>query len=244
MPYPIFFTTFDLQNFNQFVVMSISANLKDIKESLPAEVTLIAVSKNHTKELIMEAYDSGHRIFGENKVQELVEKYNDLPKDIEWHMIGHLQTNKVKYIAPFVGLIHSVDSLKLLKIIDNEASKNQRTIDCLLQLRIAKEETKFGMDYNSITALLNSNEFRELNNIKIRGLMGMATFTDDTGVVEKEFRYLADSFRQLKQAYFQDKAYFKELSMGMSDDYQVALRCGSTMIRVGSIIFGERNYNK
>jgi len=218
----------------------ISENLLKIKSELPGNVRLIAVSKTKTISQIMEAYNAGQRLFGENKVQEMSIKYAELPKDIQWHLIGHLQSNKVKYIASFVSVIHSVDSFKLLEVIDKEASKNNHTIDCLLQVYIADEETKFGFDKNEITIMLESNEFRNLKNTRIIGLMGMATFTDDFTKVKTEFRGLSDFFKILKTKYFFTNPFFKELSIGMSNDYHVAIEEGSTLIRVGSKIFGNR----
>ncbi len=219
--------------------MSISKNLQEIKSTLPDNVTLVAVSKTKPNEAILEAYHVGQRIFGENKVQELTDKYETLPKDIEWHMIGHLQSNKVKYIAPFVSLIHGVDSFKLLQEINKRAEQNNRVIDCLLQIHIAEEETKFGFNETEVIDLLNSIEFKALKNITIIGLMGMATFTDNKNQVKKEFTSLKQLFDKLSTFNFQ----LSTLSMGMSGDYQLAIECGSTMVRVGSSIFGERNYN-
>ncbi|MFO7655881.1 MAG: YggS family pyridoxal phosphate-dependent enzyme [Bacteroidales bacterium] len=222
--------------------MCIANNLELLKAALPDRVKLVAVTKTHPEEMIMELYRFGHKIYGENKVQELVGKYQNLPKDIQWHMIGHLQSNKVKQIAPFVSLIHSVDSAGLLEVINKEAIKNNRVIDCLLQLRIAREETKYGLQYKDITALLQSQLFHQFNNIKILGLMGMATFSDDEGIVRQEFEYLTKCFNELKEQYFAEKPYFCELSIGMSGDYKLAIEAGSTMVRIGSLIFGERNY--
>lgn len=222
--------------------MSITSNLNSIKALLPVYVKLIAVSKTHPVSVIMEAYRAGHKIFGENRVQELLAKYNEMPKDIEWHLIGHLQTNKVKYIAPFVSLIHSVDSLKLLSVINKEALKCDRVIDCLLQVYIASEETKFGLSADELHELLQNPELDQLQNIRICGLMGMATFTDNLKQVRTEFRFLKNLFEEVKQKYFQDKPWFKELSMGMSSDYQIAVEEGSTMVRIGSNIFGHRSY--
>ncbi len=224
--------------------MSISENLKSIMEEIPTNVKLIAVSKTHPKEIIQEVYDLGHRIFGENKAQELKEKYDQLPKDIIWHMIGHLQTNKVKYIAPFVSMIHSVDSLKLLKEINKEALKNNRVIDCLLQIDIANEETKFGMQEYEAVGLLNSEEFLQLQNIRICGLMGIGSITDEREQTRKEFKSLKTIFLSLKESFFKDKDYFSEISMGMSLDYDIAIEEGTTMVRIGSLIFGEREYLK
>jgi PLP dependent protein len=222
--------------------MSISANLASIKSELPEGIKLVAITKTHPPEVIMEAYNAGHRVFGENKVQELVSKYEALPKDIEWHMVGHLQTNKVKYIAPFVSLIHSVDSLKLLKEINKGGDKNSRVVDCLLQLHIAEEETKFGLSANELTELLGSDEFKSFSNVRVVGLMAMATFTDDMEHVRREFKSLAKLFNQVKSEMFKNAPHFNTLSMGMSSDYRVAVEEGSTMIRVGSSIFGERFY--
>lgn len=222
--------------------MSILNNLNKIKAELPSEVTLVAISKTHPPEMIMEAYDGGHRIFGENKVQELVDKYEVLPKDIEWHLVGHLQTNKVKYIAPFVSLIHSVDSFKLLKEINKMAKRNERTINCLLQIHIADEETKFGLSPEELKQILSSEDYKDLTHVKVIGLMGMATFTDDMEQVRKEFRFLSTLFKNIKSAYFKNNSEFCALSMGMSGDYGIAIEEGSTMIRVGSIIFGDRFY--
>ena len=223
---------------------SIGEQINKLKKDLPKRVTLVAVSKTKPVEIIMEAYEAGHRIFGENKVQELVSKYEVMPKDIEWHLIGHLQTNKVKYIAGFVKLIHSVDSLKLLQAIDEEGKKNNRIIDCLLQLKIAKEESKFGIALPEVYSLLQSDSFKSLNNVSIRGVMGMATFTSDLQQVRDEFRTLKTIFDKLQAEYFKNDGTFSEISMGMSDDYSIAIEEGSTIVRVGSKIFGDRIYNK
>ena len=211
-----------------------------VKEIKPYGARLVAVSKTRPASDISELYSLGQRIFGENKAQEMTDKYEALPKDIEWHLIGHLQTNKVKYIAPFVALIHSVDSLRLLEEINRQALKYSRIIPCLLQVYIAQEETKFGLDKNELTELLSSSDYQSLKNIQIHGLMGMATNTQDTGQIEKEFKSLKDLFDNLQKQYFSDKAYFKELSMGMSSDYRIALKHGATLIRIGSDIFGSR----
>ncbi len=221
--------------------MSFINNYKHIKDSLPANCKLIAVSKTHPVELIREAYDSGIRIFGENKVQELAAKYEALPKDIEWHLIGHLQRNKVKYIAPFVSLIHSVDSPALLKEIDKEASKNKRVISVLLQIYIAEEETKFGLSFAEASTLLNSEELKNLKHIIVKGLMGMATNTTDEVQIRLEFKKLKLFFDSLKGSP-QANVQLEELSMGMSSDYKIAAEEGSTMVRIGSAIFGQRNY--
>ncbi|HOK60270.1 MAG: YggS family pyridoxal phosphate-dependent enzyme [Tenuifilum sp.] len=222
--------------------MSIPEQLEKIKNELPQHVKLIAVSKTHPVSVIMEAYNAGHKFFGENRVQELISKYDEMPKDIEWHLIGHLQTNKVKYIAPFVSLIHSVDSLKLLSVIDKEAQKCNRVIDCLLQVYIASEETKFGLSADELHELLQNQEFEQLQNVRVCGLMGMATFTDNMEQVRMEFRFLKKLFNEIKQTYFQNQPWFNELSMGMSSDYRIAIEEGSTMVRIGSNIFGHRSY--
>ena len=213
--------------------MPIASNLKATQNSLPREVTLVAVSKTKPNTAILEAYQAGQRIFGENKVQELAQKAEELPKDIAWHMIGHLQTNKVKFIAPFVSLIHGVDSLKLLKEINKRAEQNNRIIDCLLQVHIATESSKFGFGIEEVESALN--QAKEFKNMKIIGLMGMATFTDDTQQVVDEFKSLKTVFDSIKNE------HITTLSMGMSGDYKLAIEQGSTMIRVGSAIFGHRN---
>ena len=221
--------------------MSITANISAIKKEIGTRnVKLIAVSKTKPVESILEAYEAGHRLFGENMVQELVEKHEKLPKDIEWHLIGHLQTNKVKYIAPFINLIHSVDSLKLIQEINKQALKHDRIIDCLLQLEIADEETKFGMDMAEAIELLRSNEFQELKNVRICGVMGIATFTDNPNMTAEEFYELKTFFNGLKDTFFRKDPAFKEISMGMSGDYHLAIEKGSTLIRLGSTIFGGR----
>jgi hypothetical protein len=221
--------------------MSIAENLISYKEKIGPDVTLVAVSKTKPNEDILEAYEAGQRIFGENKAQEMTSKYETLPQDIEWHMIGHLQRNKVKYIAPYVSLIHSVDSLRLLKEINKEAKKNERVINCLLQVYIAKEESKFGLDDSEVIQILE-NEVSELTNIKIVGLMGMATNTENQDTIKKEFHSLNHFFNQIKQQYFSTDNGFKVISMGMSGDYSLAISCGSNMVRIGSAIFGNRNY--
>lgn len=222
--------------------MSIHKNLLHLQEELPAHVTLVAISKTHPPAIIMEAYNAGQRIFGENKVQELVSKYEVMPKDIDWHLVGHLQTNKVKYIVPFVKLIHSVDSLKLLLEINKQAAKKGKVIDCLFQMHIAEEETKFGLSQEELIEILKADEFKSLKGIRVVGLMGMATFTDDMDQVKKEFRQLSAFFQQVKKDFFSRSSAFNVLSMGMSGDYRIAIEEGSTMIRVGSNIFGERFY--
>lgn len=216
--------------------MSIKNKLQNIKLNLPKNITLVAVSKTKPVELLNEAYDQGQRIFGENKVQEMVDKFEKMPKDIKWHMIGHLQTNKVKYIASFVSLIHGVDSLKLLREINKQATKHNRTIDCLIQIKIATEDTKFGMSLNDLQLLLKSDEFKTLDNIRIKGLMGMASFTTDNLQIESEFKYLKSIFDQIKKKY----SDIEILSMGMSNDYKLATKYGSNMVRIGSHIFGSR----
>ena len=220
--------------------MDIGKNIAEIKETLPPETRLIAVTKTKSPEIIMEAYRSGHTIFGENKVQELVQKFEKLPKDIEWHFIGHLQSNKAKYIAPFVKMIHGIDSFKILKAVNKEAKKNDRVVPCLLQFHIAQETTKFGLDVEEAREMLRSETFSTLKNVIIAGVMGMATFTDDKAQVRKEFSRLKTIFELLKAEYFSDGSQFREISMGMSDDYPIAVEEGSTMIRVGSKIFGSR----
>ena len=211
-----------------------------LEEIKPFGARLVAVSKTKPASDISTLYELGQCIFGENKVQEISDKYESLPKDIDWHLIGHLQTNKVKYIAPFIGMIHAVDSLRLLEEIDKQAIKSGRIISCLLQVHIAQEETKFGMDQSEILELLDSPSFRSLQNIKICGLMGMATNTDNTAQIDKEFAGLKALFDKLKEQHFPDKTHFCELSMGMSSDYLIALKHGATLIRVGSDIFGTR----
>ena len=222
------------------MINMIEQALKNIRLTIPEHVTLVAVSKTKPVTLITEAYEAGQRVFGENKAQELAEKYEAMPKDIAWHFIGHLQTNKVKYIAPFVNLVHSVDSFKILNKINSEAVKNDRIIKVLLQFHIANEDSKFGFNMQSVNDMLLKNEFTALKNIDIIGVMGMATFTDNENVVRSEFKNLKAIFNQLKSGYFNSKSNFKEISMGMSGDYQLAIEEGSTMVRVGSSIFGTR----
>ncbi|WNH12830.1 YggS family pyridoxal phosphate-dependent enzyme [Thalassobellus suaedae] len=220
--------------------MSIQQNLNHIKSTLPEHVTLVAVSKTKPVTDLMEAYNAGQRIFGENKIQEMAEKHEVMPKDIEWHMIGHVQRNKVKYMVPFVSLIHGVDNFKLLKEINKQAKKHGRIIDCLFQIKIASEDSKFGMAPSEALDILKSEVFSELKNIRIIGLMGMATFTDDENQVKKEFNLLKSTFNDLKQQQTVN-CKLQTVSMGMSGDYQLAIDCGSTMIRVGSSIFGIRS---
>lgn len=221
--------------------MSIQKHLQEILSALPEGVRLVAVSKTREADQIMEAYLAGHRDFGESKAQEMVPKYEALPKDIRWHMVGHLQRNKVKQIAPFVHLIHSVDSPRLLKEIHKQGEKHQRRIDCLLQIHIAEESTKFGMDQQELVDLLESDLYRQMKFIRICGLMGMATFTEDSQKVRGEFRHLREQFQLVKEKYFSSDDAFCELSMGMSDDYLLGIEEGSTMVRVGSAIFGQRS---
>ena len=218
--------------------MPIPQNLNNIKSQLPPHVTLVAVSKTKPVADLMEAYNAGQRIFGENKIQEMTDKWEVMPKDIEWHMIGHVQTNKVKYMAPYVSLIHGVDSLKLLQEINKQAAKNNRVIDCLLQVYIEEEESKFGLDEQELEEILKlvQNDKEDFKNIRIVGLIGMATFTENKNQNEKEFKHLKTIFDKLKT----QNSELKTLSMGMSGDYQLAISCGSTMVRIGSSIFGSR----
>ncbi len=218
----------------------IVSNISSLKRQIPLSVRLIAVSKTKSVSDILEAYSAGQRAFGENRVQELLSKKEKLPPDVEWHLIGHLQSNKIKYIVPFISMIHSVDSFRLLTAIDEEAGKIKRQIDCLIQFHIAREETKYGFSFKEADEMMGTDEFRNLKNVRICGVMGMATFTDDTSVVRSEFRDLATHFKALKDKYFNRLPYFKELSMGMSGDFLTAIEEGSTMVRIGSIIFGER----
>ena len=223
--------------------MTIAEQIKIITSSLPTTTRLIAVSKTKPIEDIQEAYNAGQRVFGENKALEMRDKHEALPKDIEWHFIGHLQTNKIKYIIPYVSLIHSIDSLNLLKEVNKEATKKGRKVDCLLQFHIAQEDTKFGLSYEEAEQLLSSTEYKQMENIRIVGVMGMATFTDNNTQVSAEFGSLRTIFDRLKKEYFSAEESFCELSMGMSDDYHLAIEQGSTLVRVGSAIFGKRNYN-
>jgi len=220
--------------------MSIAENLTEISSSLPQGVTLVAVSKTKPASDIQEAYDWGQRVFGENKIQEMASKYEELPKDIEWHMIGHVQTNKIKYMAPFVDMVHGCDRFKVLRELNKEAQKNHRVISCLLQVQIAKEETKFGFSKEEVIDFANSEEAQSLNNLKISGLMGMATFTDDQDQIQSEFTALQEIYKEVvDMGVFPD---FSTLSMGMSGDYELAISCGSNMVRIGSSLFGARNY--
>ena len=219
--------------------MSVASKISEIRAALPSGVTLVAVSKFHSAEAILEAYGAGQRIFGESRVQELTVKFETLPKDIEWHMIGHLQTNKVRAIAPFVSLVHSVDSQRLAECIDREAARCNRVIDCLLELHVSSDATKSGWDLDELRSYLATGAFRELKNIRFRGIMGMATYTDDVNIIRADFEALAAAKRELEPLFDDD---FNILSMGMSDDYPIAVECGPTMVRVGSSIFGLRNY--
>lgn len=220
----------------------IQEEIKSIQERLPEHVRLVAVSKFHPIEALEEAYAAGQRVFGESKVQEMTTKYEALPKDIEWHFIGHLQTNKIKYIAPYVALIHGVDSFKLLKEINKQAIKAKRIIPCLLQIHIAQEESKFGFSFDECRQMLEEGCWKELTHISIAGLMGMATNTDDENIIQQEFHSLGAFFQEIKDSYFSNQPAFKEISMGMSDDYPIAIAEGSTLVRIGSKIFGQRNY--
>ena len=224
---------------NSLYNMSIKENLLKIKSSLPENVTLVAVSKTKPVSHLMEAYAAGQRIFGENKIQEMTEKWEQMPKDIKWQMIGHIQTNKVKFMAPYVSLIHGVDSLKLLEEINKQALKNDRIINCLLQIHIAEEETKFGINEEELEDLLASDSLKKMNNIKIIGLMGMATFTENQNQIKKEFQHLKSIYEKLQSLNIKN-CKLDTLSMGMSGDYQLAIACGSTMVRIGSTIFGGR----
>lgn len=219
---------------------TIPGNLNEIQSVIAGKAKLIAISKTKSKEEILKVYDTGFRAFGENKVQELVAKWKELPKDIEWHMVGHLQTNKVKYIAPFVSKIHSVDSLRLLRMINKEGKKNMRVIPCLFQMHIAREESKFGLSMEELIELLSSEDFRNLGNIRMDGVMGMATLINDEKTIIREFKHLKQIFDQIKQKYFDSSPGFIDISMGMSHDYKIALEEGSTMVRIGSAIFGAR----
>lgn len=217
--------------------MDISENIKNFQDELPKDVTLVAISKTKSVDDLLEAYEAGQRHFGENKIQEMTEKWEKLPKDIKWHMVGHVQRNKVKYMAPYVSLIHAVDSLKLLKEIHKEADKNGHCIDCLLQIKIAEEDSKYGISADEAREILDSEEFKKLDHVKVKGLMGMATFTDDEKQVKKEFHHLKTVFDEFKEQY----SNFEILSMGMSGDYKIAIDSGSNMVRIGSEIFGARD---
>lgn len=223
--------------------MDIRENLYQVLLKIPPGVKLVAVSKTKTAGQILEVYKEGILDFGENKVQELLRKHSELPSDIRWHLIGHLQTNKVKFIVPFIQCIQSVDSLKLLKEINKEAAKINRQINCLLQIHIAKEDTKFGFSWDELVACIGDEEFKQLKNISICGVMGMATYTEDENLIRLEFAQLKEYFGKLKEMYFSNQSQFNEISMGMSSDFELAIQMGSTMVRVGSLIFGERNYS-
>lgn len=218
----------------------VEENLLQIKEELKDDVLLVAVSKTKPNELILEALEAGHKDFGENRVQELQQKAEELPATIKWHFIGHLQRNKVKYIAPFVHLIHGVDSFRLLKEINKQARKVERKIDVLLQFHIAEESSKFGFDFDEVKDMLSDEAFKDLNHVRIRGIMGMATFTDDQEQIRREFKSLGRFYNSLKADFFNDDDRFSILSMGMSGDYKIAIQEGSNMVRIGSAIFGER----
>lgn len=222
--------------------MSITSNIANIKRTIPNHVKLVAVSKFHPAEAIQEAYDAGQRIFGESRQQEVSSKHNILPNDIEWHFIGHLQTNKVKHVVAYTHTIHSVDSWKLLSEIENASAKIKKTINCLLEIHIAEEDSKYGLTFDQCHALLQNNNWKNLKYTNIVGVMGMATDTDNIEKIRSEFRTLKQFFEELKQSYFKDFNYFSEISMGMSHDYQIAIEEGSTMVRIGSSIFGEREY--
>jgi pyridoxal phosphate enzyme (YggS family) len=219
---------------------NIASNIRSIKQQIPASVKLVAVSKTKPVSDILEAYNCGQRSFGENRVQELIQKKDFLPSDIEWHLIGHLQTNKVKLVVPFISMIQSADSFRLIKTIDLEALRINKVVSCLLQIHIAGEETKFGFSMSEIYEMIRSEDFRKLNFIRFCGVMGMATFTENTERIRTEFRYLAKCFNELKKEYFGEEEGFKEISMGMSGDFKIAIGEGSTMVRIGSLIFGER----
>ena len=216
----------------------IAENIHKIVSNTPKNVKLIAISKTKTNNDIMKAYESGQRLFGENKIQEMSSKFEDLPKDIKWHMVGHVQSNKIKYMAPYVDLIHGIDSLKSIKIINKEGVKNNRVINCLLQLKISKEESKFGLDEKQLKEIIFSTDYKEMNNIKIKGMMAMASNTKNESSIKKEFVFAKKVFNEINSL----DNNFDILSMGMSNDYQIAIECGSNMIRLGSLIFGERNY--
>ncbi|MBO7073505.1 MAG: YggS family pyridoxal phosphate-dependent enzyme [Bacteroidales bacterium] len=223
--------------------MMVKENLETVRKTIPSGVLLVAVSKTKPVEDLQEAYDAGQRVFGENHALEMRDKHEVLPKDIDWHFIGHLQTNKIKYIVQYVRLIHSIDTFNLLQAVNKEAVKHDRVVDCLLQFHIAEEETKFGLSMEEAEEILNSDIFKTMKNVRICGVMGMATNTDNMTQVRKEFHHLKEIFDTLKAKYFADCEWFKEISMGMSHDYPIAIEEGSTMVRVGSKIFGERNYN-
>jgi PLP dependent protein len=221
-------------------VTYIGSNIAGLRSELPSSVKLVAVSKTKPVQDIIEACNAGQKCFGENRVQELLNKKDHVPPDVEWHLIGHLQTNKVKYVVPFVSLIQSVDSLKLLNSVNSEASKINRVVNCLLQIHIAGEESKFGFSMDEIEEIIKTNGFSDLDYVRVCGVMGMATFTDDYNQVRKEFRHLRMCFEILKAGHFSNETFFREISMGMSGDYKIAIEEGSTMVRIGSLLFGER----
>ncbi|MBN1276657.1 MAG: YggS family pyridoxal phosphate-dependent enzyme [Bacteroidales bacterium] len=222
-------------------MLDIASNIRSLRQQMPATVKIVAVSKTNPVSAIMEAYSAGQRMFGENRVHELLQKKDLLPADIEWHMIGHLQTNKVKLVVPVAAMIQSVDSFRLLKTINAEASKINRTVNCLLQFFIADEETKYGFSMNEAEEMLDSDEFRAMQSVRICGVMGMATFIEDAEQIKREFRHLAECYKRLKSNYYAEEESFREISMGMSGDYEIAIGEGSTMVRIGSLIFGSRN---
>ncbi|MCQ2326511.1 MAG: YggS family pyridoxal phosphate-dependent enzyme [Bacteroidales bacterium] len=224
--------------------MSVRENLLQVKSQVPDNVCLIAVSKTKPVEAIQEAYDCGQRVFGENKAQEMRDKHAVLPHDIQWHMIGHLQENKIKYIIPYVTMIHSIDSLKLLKEVNKKAIQCERVVDCLIEMDISHEDSKFGLSIEELRDMLESEDFQAMNNVRICGLMGIGSITDDREKTRQEFRNLKNMFEDIRKEYFQDKEYFTHISMGMSGDYDIAIEEGSTFVRVGSKIFGERDYSK
>lgn len=218
----------------------IASNIRNLRKHLPNSVKIVAVSKTRPASAIMEAYNAGQRIFGENRVQELIQKKDQLPSDIEWHLVGHLQTNKVKSVVPVAAMIQSVDSKRLLKAINDEAARINRIVDCLLQIYIADEETKYGFSLDEAIDMLSSDDFRKMGSVRICGVMGMATFTDDADQIRREFRFLADGWKRIKSRFFANDEAFREISMGMSGDYEIAVGEGSTMVRIGSLIFGSR----
>ncbi len=223
-------------------MVTISENYKKMLDAIPSNLKIVAIGKTKSPDEILSLYDCGQRIFGETRVQELLPKYEKLPKDIKWHMVGHLQRNKVKYIAPFIDMIQSVDSLKLLNVINKEGLKNERVINCLFQIHIAEEETKFGMTMDEVLRIMESDEFRQMKNISVKGVMAMATFTDNEKQIRKEFKALKTIFEKVKEKYFRSDDVFSEISMGMSSDYEIAIEEGSTMVRIGTALFGERQY--
>lgn len=224
--------------------MTITEKIIDLQRSLPQGVTLVAISKTHPTEMIQQAYVAGQRVFGENRPQELKSKYEQLPKDIQWHMIGNMQTNKIRIIAPFISMIHSIDSQKLLELINKEAKRCDRIIDVLMEVHVAREVNKNGWLESDLMSYLDTGEYRGLDNIRVRGVMGMATYTDDITLIRTEFNRLRTIFENMQKVYFDGDKYFDTLSMGMTSDYRIAIECGATMVRLGSLIFGERDYTK